>query len=226
MFNHCATIEIPDLVKVTGEDGKRYYTTPDGDRFPSVTTVVGAASNKKEIIQAWRNRVGHEEANRITRISASRGTKVHSLCEDYLNNTLSKNVFPDSLEMFRSIKPFLNRINNIHFQEKPLWSKNLKLAGTVDCIAEFDGVLSVIDFKTSKRTKYLEDIEDYFWQTCAYALMYEELSGLVINQLVVIMAVENDPPLLFVQKTEDYIEGLVGAIREYNRQNNELQRPY
>ena len=222
MFNHCPPIEIPDLVKVTGEDGKRYYTTPDGDRFPSVTTVVGAASNKKEIIQAWRNRVGHEEANRITRTSASRGTKLHTLCEDYLNNRTSKNVFPDSLEMFRSIKPFLNRIDNVHYQEKPLWSKQLKLAGTVDCIAEFDNVLSVIDFKTARRLKSLEDIEDYFWQTCAYALMYEELTGLVIDQLVVIMAVQDDVPLLFIQKTEDYIDGLVGAIREYNRQNKGL----
>ena len=118
-------------------------------------------------------------------------------------------------EMFISLKPLLNRIDNIHYQECALWSKQLGMAGRVDCIGEFDGELSVIDFKTSKRIKTEAHIEDYFWQTTAYGIMYEELIGVPIQQLVIIMAVEDNPPLLFIQKTEDHIHGLVKAIKYY-----------
>ena len=223
MFNHVGC-EIPNLVKVTGEDGKRYYTTPDGDHFPSVTTILSA--KPKPFLQEWRNRVGEQEANRITKISSTRGTNLHTLCERYLKNekTVGKNVMPDALEMFRSIQPYVNKINNIHCLEKSLWSKELELAGTTDCIAEFYGLLSVIDFKNSRRIKTLEDIEDYFLQCCAYAIMYEERTGLTVDQLVVIMAVENEKPLLFVQKTEDYIYGLVKAIRFYNENKKVNQK--
>ena len=109
----------------------------------------------------------------------------------------------------------LFRSNNIHYQEAALWSKQLGMAGRVDCIGEYEGELSVIDFKTSKRVKSHEDIEDYFWQTTAYSLMYEELIGNPINNLVIIMAVEDRPPLVFKQKTEDHIQGLVKAIQYY-----------
>jgi genome maintenance exonuclease 1 len=119
--------------------------------------------------------------------------------------------------MFLSIKPELNRINNIHYQEQALWSTQLNMAGRVDCIAEFDGVLSVIDFKTSKKVKSHEDIEDYFWQTSAYALMYEELIGEPIHDLVIIMAVADSSPIVFKQKTEDHITGLVNAISYYEK---------
>jgi genome maintenance exonuclease 1 len=125
---------------------------------------------------------------------------------------------PDAKEMFVSLKPLLNRINNIHYQEAALWSTKLEMAGRVDCIGEFDGKLSVIDFKTSKRVKSITSIEDYFWQTSAYALMYEELIGTPIDNLVIIMAVEDEQPLLFQQKTEDHIPGLVKAIKFYKEQ--------
>jgi genome maintenance exonuclease 1 len=124
---------------------------------------------------------------------------------------------PDALEMFYSLKPYLNKINNIHYQEQALWSTQLGMAGRVDCIAEYEGVLSVIDFKTSKRIKTESDIEDYFWQTTAYALMYEELIGEPINELVIIMAVEDNKPLIFKQKTADHINGLVKAIDYYHK---------
>jgi genome maintenance exonuclease 1 len=175
---------------------------------------------KKEAIQAWRQRVGEDVANQISRKASGRGTNVHTLCERYLNNDSLGAVMPDAREMFLSIKPFLNRIDNIHYQEQALWSKNLGIAGRVDCIAEYEGELSVIDFKTSKKIKKIEHIEDYFWQTCAYALMYEERVGKPIDNLVIIMAVENEEPLVFKQKTEDHINGLVRAIRYYNEQNN------
>lgn len=215
MFIFCPPKKLGDLKSQTHKDGKRYYTTPDGVRLPSVTTVLGA--KKKQSILEWRRRVGEEAANKISRQASSRGTNLHTICENYLNNDpkyLLK-VMPDALQMFKSIKPFLNRINNIHYQEQALWSTKIGLAGRVDCIAEFDGKLSVIDFKTSKRIKTRESIEDYFAQCTAYACMYEELIGNPIEQIVVIMAVENEEPLLFVEKTEDYLNTLLDYINFY-----------
>jgi genome maintenance exonuclease 1 len=127
-------------------------------------------------------------------------------------------MMPDAKEMFVSLKPILNRINNIHYQEQALWSTKLGMAGRVDCIAEFDGELASIDFKTSAKIKSRENILDYFWQTTAYALCYEELIGTPINKLVVIMAVEDNTPLIFIEKTEDHIDGLVEAIKFYREQ--------
>lgn len=216
-FVYCPPKDLIDLKSETFPDGKRYYTLDDGTRLPSVTTVIGA--QKKQAIMEWRKRVGEKEANRISRLATSRGTNVHTLCEKYLNNesSYSRGAMPDALEMFKSLKPHLNKINNIHYQEQALWSKQLGMAGRVDCIGEFEGELAVIDFKTSKREKSLEDIQDYFWQTSAYAIMYEELIGEPINNLVVIMAVEHGRPIIFKQKTEDHIEGLVQAIDYYKK---------
>jgi len=216
MFTFCPPKSLPDLKSETFPDGKRYYTLEDGTRVPSVTTVLGA--QKKAGIMAWRKKVGEEEANRVSRIATGRGTSVHTLCENYLNNDDLGSAMPDALEMFLSIKPVLNRIDNIHYQECALWSKQLEMAGRVDCIGEFDGKLSVIDFKTSKRIKTEAHIEDYFWQTTAYALMYEEMIGTPIDDIVIIMAVENDQPLVFKQKTSDHIHGLVKAIQYYKEQ--------
>jgi genome maintenance exonuclease 1 len=217
MFTFCPPKVLADLKSETFPDGKRYYTLEDGTRLPSVTTVLGA--QKKQAIMEWRKRVGEEEANRVSKKATSRGTDVHTLCENYLNNETNLNLKaglrPDAFEMFVSLKPLLNRIDNIHYQECALWSKQLGMAGRVDCIGEFDGELSVIDFKTSKKIKHISHIEDYFWQTSAYALMYEEMIGQPIDNLVIIMAVEDEQPLLFKQKTSDHINGLVKAIKFY-----------
>lgn len=215
MFKYCPPKQLKDLKSETFPDGKRYYTLEDGTKLPSVTTVIGL--QKKKAIMEWRKRVGEEKANQISRQASSRGTNVHTLCERYLNNEPLGDIMPDAKEMFRSLRPHLDRINNIHYQETALWSKTLEMAGRVDCIAEYEGKLSVIDFKTSKRIKTLEDISDYFWQTTAYALMYEELIGQPIHNLVVIMAVENEQPLIFKQKTEDHIDGLLNAIEFYKK---------
>ena len=215
MFNYCTPKNLQDLQSTTFPDGKRYYQLSDGIRLPSVTTVLGAM--KKEAIMAWRAKVGEEVANAISKKATSRGTNVHSMCEEYLNNEKLGVYMPDAYEMFLSIRPYLNKINNIHYQEQALWSTQLGMAGRVDCIAEYEGELSVIDFKTSKRVKSHEDIEDYFWQTTAYSLMYEELVGMPIHNLVIIMAVEDNKPLIFKQKTEDHIEGLVKAINFYKK---------
>lgn len=212
-FIHCPPKKIPQLTSNTGANGDRFYTLPDGTKVASVTTVIGAKG--KQSILDWRNRVGHEVANQIAAKASGRGNNVHKLCEDYLNNISRPKGMPDALEMFQAIKPLLNRIQNIHYQEQALWSKHLGMAGRVDLIAEFDGVLSVIDFKTSKRVKQADEIENYFAQCVAYALMYKEQVGKQIDQIVIIMAVDNSEPLLFIAKTRDYIQSLVDFVKFY-----------
>jgi len=206
---------LPNLKSETHSDGKRYYTTPSGKRLPSVTTVVGAM--KKQAIMEWRNRVGEVEANKISKLATGRGNRVHDLAERYLKNERIDWVreMPDAVEMFRSLIAPIQRINNIHYIEQSLWSEKIGLAGRVDLIAEWDGVLSVIDFKTSKKIKKAEDIQDYFAQCTAYSGMYEEHVGVGIEQIVIIMAVENEAPLIFVEKTEDHINNLVEHIEFY-----------
>jgi genome maintenance exonuclease 1 len=206
---------LPDLKSETHTDGRRYYTSPKGKRLPSVTTVVGAM--KKQSIMEWRNRVGEIEANRVSKLATGRGNRVHDLAERYLKNERIDWVreMPDAVEMFRTLIPSIQRINNIHYIEQALWSERIGLAGRVDLIAEWDGVLSVIDFKTSKKIKHKEDIQDYFAQCTAYSGMYEEQVGVPIEQLVIVMAVENEEPLIFIEKTEDHINTLIEHISFY-----------
>jgi len=206
---------LPDLKSETHTDGRRYYTSPKGKRLPSVTTVVGAM--KKQSIMEWRNRVGEEEANRVSKLATGRGNRVHDLAERYLKNEKIDwmREMPDAVEMFRTLIPHIHRINNIHYIEQALWSESIGLAGRVDLIAEWDGVLSVIDFKTSKRIKQREDIQDYFAQCTAYSGMYEERVGVPIEQLVIVMAVEHEEPLIFIEKTEDHINTLIEHISFY-----------
>jgi genome maintenance exonuclease 1 len=196
-------------------DDKRYYVTPSGQRLPSVTTVLGAM--KKKEIMAWRRRVGEAEANRVSKLATGRGNRVHTLAEKYLMNESIewKKEMPDAIEMFQSIVPHFDKINNIHYMEQALWSEKIGLAGRVDLIAEWEGKLSVIDFKTSKRIKTEDKIQDYFAQCVAYAMMYEERVGAPIDQIVVLMAVENEQPLIFVKETKDYIDTLYEHIEFY-----------
>jgi genome maintenance exonuclease 1 len=196
-------------------DDKRYYVTPSGQRLPSVTTVLGAM--KKKEIMAWRRRVGEAEANRVSKLATGRGNRVHTLAEKYLMNESIewKKEMPDAIEMFQSIVPHFDKINNIHYMEQALWSEKIGLAGRVDLIAEWEGKLSVIDFKTSKRIKTEDKIQDYFAQCVAYALMYEERVGAPIDQIVILMAVENEQPLIFVKETKDYIDTLYEHIEFY-----------
>ncbi len=214
MFTHCPPMVIENLNTETVND-KRYYVTPSGQRLPSVTTVLGAM--KKKEIMAWRRKVGEAEANRISKLATGRGNRVHTLAEKYLlNETIEwKKEMPDAVEMFQSISPHFSKINNIHYMEQALWSEKIGLAGRVDLIAEWEGKLSVIDFKTSKRIKTEDKIQDYFAQCVAYAMMYEERVGAPIDQIVVLMAVENEQPLIFVRETKDYIDTLYEHIEFY-----------
>lgn len=217
MFNYCPPVSLKEIKAETFPDG-RYYVLEDGTRLPSVTTVLGAMS--KADILAWRKRVGDEEANKISKKASSRGTNVHSICEQYLNNNADymKKIMPDALEMFQSIKPLLDEnVSDIWYQECALFSKKLGMAGRVDLIAHWNGKLSVIDFKTSKRIKTRDNVLSYFWQETAYALMLEEMIGTPIDQIVTVMAVEDSTPLVFIEKTQDHIDGLVKAIDFYNK---------
>lgn len=208
--------DIPKLVRVDSANG-RVYETPTGQAYPSVTSILGLLG--KAEIHAWRARVGEEEANRVSARAARRGTAIHSLCEDYL---LNKEVLPGpfDLETFRSISPILDRINNIHCLETQLYSDYLQVAGTVDCIAEFDGKLSIIDFKTSKRIKTRDDIHGYFMQTAAYAVMFEERTGIPVGRLVIIMSVDDDSPLLFQEKRDDWINRFIELREDYSKLHN------
>jgi len=213
MFNHIVC-ELPKLNRVTNEDGTRVYQTPTGNKYPSVTTVTGLL--KKQSIIAWRKRVGEEEANRISSTAARRGTRIHSLAEKYLlNETVNPDMF--DIEMWNKFKPILHNINNIYALEQSLFSDHLEVAGTVDCIAEYNGRMSVIDFKTSKRIKDRDSIHDYFMQCSAYAVAFEEMTKIPVPQIVILIAVDEEDPLIFVEKRNTWINGFRDLRLEYKR---------
>lgn len=214
-FHHIVH-DIPKLVRVDTENG-RLYQTPSGRAYPSVTSVLSILG-KREIME-WRKRVGEEEANRVSGRAKSRGTAVHSLCESYLRNEKVE-PGPFDLDTFRSLQPLLDRIDNIHCLETQLYSNYLQVAGTVDCIAEFDGKTSVIDFKTSTRVKSRDDIHGYFMQTSAYAVMFEELTKIPVGRLVILMSVDNEDPLVFVEKRDDWIDQFIKIREDYSKLNN------
>jgi genome maintenance exonuclease 1 len=213
MFNHIH-LELPKLKRVTSEDGTRVYETPTGKKYPSVTTVTGLL--KKRAILEWRKKVGEEEANRISSTAARRGTRLHTLCEKHLlNENVPVNMFDQ--EMWNSVKPHLSDINNIYALESSLYSNHLEVAGTVDCIAEYKGKLSVIDFKTSRRVKTRDDIHDYFIQCSAYAVAFEEMTGNPVSRLVVIMGVDNENTLIFQERRDNWVSEFKKLRAEYKR---------
>lgn len=217
MFKHVERFEFPQLVRENFE-GKRVYKTESGDRFPSVTTVLGHKS--KPGIKAWRKRVGAETANKISRQASVRGTKIHSLCEDYVNNddlNFDKLSFVE-VDMFNQMKPLIDRIDNIHCVEQFLYSEHLRLAGQADCIAEFDGRLSIIDFKTSAKPKSKSYIKNYFAQCAAYAIMFEERTGIPIDTSIIIIGVQADESQLFVEKRDNYIDYLLECRDLYEKE--------
>lgn len=203
-------------------NGKRFYRTPEGLLYPSVTTIT--SQHGKDKILEWRKRVGEAEANKVSAKASGRGTRVHKLCENYLNNDMeySKDTMPDALVMFKSIQPLIdNYIDNIHALEVPLYSNHLKVAGRVDCIAEFDGKLSVIDFKTASKPKEEKWILNYFMQCSAYAVMYEERTGISVPRIVVMIAVDSEQPQIFVKKRDEYIQDFIKYREIYDEVKDE-----
>jgi genome maintenance exonuclease 1 len=213
MFNRIHH-DIGELVRTTSHTGSRVYRTPTGNTYPSVTSITSLL--KKDLIQEWRNSVGHEQAQAITTRAANRGTRVHKLCEDYLSN-IEPEVDMFDQEMWKDLKPQLSHIQNIHALETPLYSDHLQIAGTVDCIAEWDDKLSVIDFKTSRRPKKKEWIDDYFMQCSAYAVAFEERTGIPVGRIVIVMAVEDDEPIIFHEKRDNWVNKFIEVRENYRK---------
>ncbi len=216
MFNHC-NVSLPQLERET-IDGVRYYKIPDVDgvhKFVSITSVT--SHHNKHIFEQWRQRVGEEEANRVNKQATSRGTDLHTLVEKHL---LNESQLPDvqliSKHLFKIIKPEIDKINNIYALESSLYSKVLGIAGTVDCIAEYNGELSVIDFKTSKKEKPRDWIEHYFVQAAAYACMFYELTGIPVKKLVILMACEDGDCVVYEEYDKaKYIKLLSSYIKDF-----------
>ena len=215
MFNHVDMGVTLEDIKAQTIDGSRVYVV-EGNKYPSISTI--CSFRKRKSIAEWRARVGEAEANKISVRAASAGTTLHSIVEDYLNNNLDLDKYKDKflpLLLFKQAKSMLGRINNIHFQEAPLYSHEFGIAGRVDCIAEFVGKLSIIDFKTSAKEKKESWIENYFVQETGYAKMYEERSGIKVDQIVTLVTCQNGFTQVFIKDPDDYVPLLKDYIAEY-----------
>ena len=221
-FNH-VDVNLPKLSRET-IDGVRYYSVPDEDELLKLVSITSITSHfNKEIFVNWRKKVGNEEADRITKAATSRGTDMHTLTEHYLKNENLPTVQPISDFLFKIAKGKLNKIDNIHALEGSLYSKELGIAGTVDCIAEYDGELAIIDFKTSKKPKPRNWIEHYFVQCMAYGCMLYELTGISVKKLVIIMSCENGECVIYEERDKaKYIKLLQQYIRKFVNDKLEL----
>ena len=220
-FEH-VNVDLTEMVSETTDKG-RVYKTPEGVDLPSITTVLSTLS--RDSIAAWRKRVGEEEANRISHRATTRGTAVHEIIEKYIDNVenYQDGYMPDIIESFHSVKRLLDdNIGKVYAQEAPLYSTYLGVAGRVDCVAEFDGELSIIDFKTAMKPKKVEWIKNYFMQESAYAIMWEERTGMPITQLVTLISVDNHDPQVFIEHRDNWTRPLKETIEQYNQEQTSL----
>lgn len=221
-FNIDPITGIPKLKRVN-INGKRFYIIDGEDSpvpFPSVTSVLSADKEKQRALHEWRRRVGFDEANKIARQASSRGTAVHQLIEDYVQGKELNDTNPFHLDMFLRLRKVADeRINNIRMIEGQMYSEHLRVAGTVDMVAEFDGKLSVIDWKTSRREKKRDGITSYFIQESAYAVMFEELTGIPVPYLVTVITTEEGDTQVFREKRDDWIGDFINLKKEFDRQN-------
>ena len=223
LFTHIQTPHLVPKLKSQSQNGFRYYSV-DGKSYPSVTSVLSILS--KDGIRAWRDSIGHDVADFETRRAATRGIHFHKICENYLYNKniseYQKKIL--SYGLFNLVKSEIDRIDNIHAMEKTLYSHSLKLAGRADCIAEFDNVLSIIDFKSANREKSPEILENHILQETAYAIMWNELIDIPIQQIVTIVACENGELQTVIEKPEFYRPKLESVIEQFNKiQLNEVK---
>ena len=219
MFNHIP-VELQEMNAVTTDTGRKYMT-PEGVNLPSITTVLSILS--RDSIAKWRKRVGEEVANQISTRASGRGTRVHEIIEKYIDNdpNFKDGYTPDIIQSFLAVQNILDdRIGNVYAQEAPLYSNHLGVAGRVDCVADFDGKRSIIDFKTSMKTKKLDWIKNYFMQESAYAIMWEERTGMPITQLVTIISVDNHEPQVFIEHRDNWVRPLRDTIAQYNEENS------
>ena len=222
MFNH-VDLNLEPLKRET-IDGVRYYSIPDVNELVKLVSITSVTSHfNKEIFVNWRKKVGNETADKITKAATKRGTDMHTLTENYLKNEELPEVPPISDFLFKIAKGKLNKIDNIHALEGSLYSKELGIAGTVDCIAEYDGELAIIDFKTSKKPKPRNWVEHYFVQCMAYGCMLYELTGISVKKLVIIMACENGECVIYEERDKaKYIKLLTEYIEKFIRDKLEL----
>ena len=207
------------LLKAKNVNGKRFYEIAETKEvYPSITSVLSI--RQREGLVEWRKKVGDDVANHIMITAANRGKAVHSMVEDYLNNLdinsnekYKKQFLPKM--MFNVLQPELKKINSICLQEAQMYSEKYTVAGRCDCIAEYDGVLSVIDFKTSKGEKKEDWIENYFIQGSAYAEMYEEHFNKPIEQVVILIVTEEGTTQIFKKNKNDYLPKLKDAIEKF-----------
>ena len=211
-FNHIE-IDYPSLSRET-VDGVRYYDTPNGKKLVSITSVI--SHYNREIFREWRAKVGEQEANKVTKQATSRGTDMHTLAEYYLKNSKLPSVQPLSEMLFKQAKPTLDKIDNIHAQEQSLFSYELGVAGSVDCIAEYEGELAIIDFKTAKKPKPKKWVDHHFVQCAAYACMLYEMTGIMVKKFVIIMSCEDGEVVVYEEYDKrKYINLLSEYIREF-----------
>ena len=215
MFKH-DEVSVPEL-STKNINRKRFYQTPEGKLYPSITTVL--QKRKMAGLMEWRKSVGDDVANYIARTAAHRGTKVHHMCEDFLNNNFDEEVHKKNFlpyVLFGQLKPVLmQKVNNILAQECGLYTDKYRVAGRVDCIAEYNGVKSIIDFKTSRKERNDDWNESYYIQASAYAEMFEERTGIAINQIVILVVTEDGVVQEFVKDKGEYLPMLVEAIDDF-----------
>ena len=218
-FKH-QKINLPEI-KATTTDGVRLYETPEGNKYPSITTVL-SVRNKKGLFE-WRKRVGDDVANYVARKAATRGTHVHHMCEDYINNDFDEEKHKKKFlpyVLFNQLREsVLQKIDNVNAQECGLYSDKYKVAGRVDCIAEYEGKLSIIDFKTSSKERSDDWNESYYIQASAYAEMFEERTGITIDQVVILVVTEDGVVQEFVKNKKEYLPLLSDVIKEWKVKN-------
>ena len=221
MFQHVNYLGDADIESID-IDGVRHYPVSDDKVYPSITSITSFKTRK--VIQEWRNRVGEEEAERISKKATSRGTKFHEICQNYLENKqLDKNDYdPLIWFMFHHAKPSLDKINTVHAIERALYSHQLKVAGRVDCIAEYDGELAIIDFKTAEKIKPEKWIQNYFVQEMFYGCAYYEMTGIPIQKLITIMVTPSGEVKVFDKRDKAlYIKMLSQYIKEFTENKSE-----
>lgn len=197
-------------------DGKRHYVLEDGTKLKSVTTVLSEKSDKT-FLEKWKKTLGEEESQKIINQANRRGSSVHALAERYILNQEDyiKNEMPVNVDTFNQIKIYLDKyVDKVYGLELPLYSKTLKTAGRTDLVAEYCGYNSIIDFKTSRKIKKEEWIQNYFLQATVYSMMFEYHYKMKIPQIVIIMAIDNDHPLVFVRERKNYVEKVLEIFME------------
>lgn len=219
-FNYVTNLPVLQSLQVEETNNKRHYISPNGLKLPSVTTVLGHFGKQK--ILEWKARVGDEEAQKISTRASIRGTKFHSMLEKYLANeqNIFEDVMPDMKQAFKDAQKAIDKIDNIHYIESMLFSETIGIAGRTDVIGEYDYVPSIIDFKTSTKPKKKEWITNYFEQGTAYSLMYEEMTNIQINQIVVIISVDGtDEPQVFIEDRNNHIDSLMTKVKVYHKEH-------